>query len=121
MVDEDAGRTPDWLIVRRDDALDLPGAVVLTGADTRTRAGLFAALAAALALPAYLGETWDALSDVLRDRLDTGPLTVLVTDAGQLLVDEPSGQYALLLAVLGNLATSAPHPLRVVLSEAAPC
>ncbi|MEK8105557.1 hypothetical protein NKG94_11150 [Micromonospora sp. M12] len=56
------------------------------------------------------GDTWDALSDVLRDRLDTGPLTLLITDAGQLLVDEPTEQYGLLLTVLGNLATSAPHP-----------
>ncbi|MFE9913762.1 barstar family protein [Micromonospora sp. NPDC005553] len=118
MVDEDAGRVSDWLIVCRDGALDVPGAVVLAGTTTRTRAGLFAALAAVLALPTYLGNTWDALSDVLRDRLDTGPLTVLITDAGQLLVDEPSDQYRLLLAVLGDLAASAPHPLRVVLDEA---
>ncbi|WP_327035870.1 barstar family protein [Micromonospora ureilytica] len=120
MVDEDAGRTPDWLIVRRDDALDVTGAVVLSGAATRTRAELFAALAAVLALPAYLGDTWDALSDVLRDRLDAGPLTLLITDAGQLLSDEPTNQYGLMIAVLGNLATSAPHPLRVVLNETAP-
>ncbi|WP_328654035.1 barstar family protein [Micromonospora sp. NBC_00330] len=120
MVDEHAGRVPDWLIVCHDGDLDVPGAVVLAGATTRTRAGFFAALAAVLALPAYLGETWDALSDVLRDRLDAGPLTVLITDAGQLLVDEPSDQHGLLLAVLGDLATSAPHPLRVVLNETAP-
>ncbi|MGW3890577.1 barstar family protein [Micromonospora chokoriensis] len=120
MVDEDAGRMPDWLTVCRDDALDVPGAVVLTGAAARSRADLFAALAAALALPAYLGETWDALSDALRDRLDAGPLTLLITDASQLLADELTDQYALLLAVLGDLATSAPHPLRVVLTEDTP-
>ena len=66
------------------------------------------------------GSTWDALSDVLRDRLDAGPLTLLIIDAGELLVDEPAGQYALLLAVFGDLATSAPHPLRVVLHGASP-
>ncbi|MCG5464631.1 barstar family protein [Micromonospora sp. MED01] len=120
MVEEHAGRAPDWLIVCHDGGLDVPGAVVLAGAATRTRAGLFAALAAVLALPAYLGETWDALSDVLRDRLAAGPLTLLVTDAGQLLVDEPPDQYGLLLAVLGDLATSGPHPLRVILNEAVP-
>ncbi|MFG1841543.1 barstar family protein [Micromonospora sp. NPDC049175] len=120
MVDEGADRMPDWLVIRRDGAPDVPGAVVLPGAASRTRAGLVVALAAALALPAYLGNTWDALSDVLRDRLDTGPLTVLVTDAGQLLVDEPTDQYALLLTVLGNLAASAPNPFRLVLHDAAP-
>ncbi|MEW2146953.1 barstar family protein [Micromonospora vinacea] len=119
MVDEHAGRTPDWLIVGHDGGVEVPGAVVLAGATTRTRAGFFAALAAVLALPAYLGETWDALSDALRDRLDAGPLTLLITDAGQLLVDEPPDQYGLLLAVLGDLATSAPHALRVILDETA--
>ncbi|MEV1072423.1 barstar family protein [Micromonospora parva] len=120
MADENADRTPVWLTVRRDDALDVPGAVVLTGAGARNRADLFAALAAGLGVPAYLGNTWDALSDVLRDRLDAGPLTVLITDAGQLLADEPPDQYGLLFTVLGDLATSAPHPLRVVLTEATP-
>ncbi|MEW2427340.1 barstar family protein [Micromonospora sp. NPDC047644] len=120
MVGENADRMPDWLTVRRDEALDVPGAVVLAGAGARNRADLFAALAAALALPTYLGNTWDALSDVLRDRLDTGPLTVLITGAGQLLADEPTDQYGLLFTVLGDLATSAPHPLRVVLTEATP-
>ncbi|MEV1012361.1 MULTISPECIES: barstar family protein [unclassified Micromonospora] len=97
-----------------DDAEQV-GAVVLAGAAARTRPALFAALAEALALPAYLGDTWDALADVLRDRLDAGPLALLVTDAGQLLADEPPGQHALLRAVLDDLASTAPHPLRVVL------
>ncbi|MFG2049061.1 barstar family protein [Micromonospora sp. NPDC048935] len=119
MFDGDDCRPPSWLIVRRDDALSVPGAVVLTGAASRTRAGLFTALAAVLSLPAYLGDTWDALSDVLRDRLDAGPLTLLIDDAGQLLADEPADQYALLFTVLGDLAATAPHPLRVVLDEPA--
>ncbi|MEU0549896.1 barstar family protein [Micromonospora sp. NPDC005979] len=97
-----------------DDAEQV-GAVALAGAAARTRPALFAALAEALALPAYLGDTWDALADALRDRLDAGPLTLLVTDAGQLLADEPADQYALLFTVLGDLATTAPHPLHVVL------
>ncbi|MET7707558.1 barstar family protein [Micromonospora sp. NPDC005413] len=110
----------DWLTVCRDGSPQVPDASVLAGAATRTRPALFAALADALALPAHLGSTWDALADALRDRLDAGPLTVLINDADQLLADEPAGQYALLLAVLGDLATTAPHPLRVVLDEAPP-
>ncbi|MEH0929067.1 barstar family protein [Micromonospora sp. CPCC 205558] len=120
MADEDDGRRPYWLTVGRDDAPNAPGAVVLAGAATRSRPALFAAMAEALTLPAHLGTTWDALADALRDRLDAGPLTLLVDDAGQLLVDEPAGQYALLLTVLGDLATTAPHPLRVVLHEVPP-
>ncbi|WP_406084154.1 barstar family protein [Micromonospora zamorensis] len=120
MYDEDDGRLPDWLTVCRDAVPELPGAVVLSGGAARTRPALFAALAGALALPAHLGSTWDALADVLRDRLDAGPLTLLIIDAGELLVDEPAGQYALLLAVFGDLAAGAPHPLRVVLHGASP-
>lgn len=100
-----------------DDA-EQAGAVVLAGAAVRTRPALFAALAEALALPAYLGNTWDALADVLRDRLDAGPLTLLVTDAGQLLADEPSDQRAVLMAVLDDLAVGAPHPLHVEMRDA---
>ncbi|MEV7327898.1 barstar family protein [Micromonospora sp. NPDC093244] len=103
-----------------DEDENLTGATVLVGAAARTRRALFAALAEALALPAHLGSTWDALADVLRDRLDAGPLTLLVTDAGQLLADEPADQYTLLLAVLDDLAATAPHPLRVVLRDAPP-
>ncbi|GAA2703616.1 barstar family protein [Micromonospora olivasterospora] len=84
----------------------------------RTRAALRAALVDALDLPAYTGPTWDALSDVLRDRLDAGPLTLVVDDAGRLLADEPPGQFALLLAVLGDAAAAARCPLRVVLRDA---
>ncbi|MGI5520601.1 barstar family protein [Micromonospora sp. CA-259024] len=120
MVDQDGGPTPDWLTVCRDGAAELPGASVLPGAATRTRPALFAALADTLALPAHLGSTWDALADVLRDRLDAGPLTLLIDDAGQLLADEPPGEHALFRTVLGDLATAAPHPLRVVLREAPP-
>ncbi|MEU7614182.1 barstar family protein [Micromonospora sp. NPDC049204] len=107
-----------WLTVCRDGCPEVRGASVLAGATTRTRPALFAALADALTLPAHLGGTWDALADVLRDRLDAGPLTLLIDDAGELLADEPAGQYVLLLAVLGDLATTAPHPLRVVLRHA---
>ncbi|MFG1882628.1 barstar family protein [Micromonospora sp. NPDC049102] len=99
-----------------DDRL---GTVTLAGTGVRTRPALFAALTEALALPAYLGGTWDSLADVLRDRLDAGPLTLLVTDAAQLLADEPSDQYDLLMAVIDDLASTAPHPLRVVLSGGA--
>ncbi|MEU8159782.1 barstar family protein [Micromonospora parva] len=120
MADHDDRRWPDWLTVSRAGAQEVPDAVVLRGAATRTRPALFAALADALALPTHLGHTWDALADALRDRLDAGPLTLVVSDAGQLLVDEPAEQYALLLTVLGDLATTAPHPLRVVLGEVLP-
>ncbi|WP_165947271.1 barstar family protein [Micromonospora sp. 15K316] len=94
--------------------------VRLAGAVARTRDGLFAALTDALTLPAHFGRNWDALADVLRDRLTATPLTLHVEDAGQLLADEPAGQHARFLAVLGDVAAEAPHPLRVVLRERPP-
>ncbi|MEH1165109.1 barstar family protein [Micromonospora sp. CPCC 205539] len=119
MPHQDGDRLPDWLSIRREPTLEVPGAVTVAGAATRTRAEFFAALAAALALPTYLGDTWDALADVVRDRLDAGPLTVCVDDASQLLADEPAGQYAMFLRVFGDLATIGAHPLRVLLSGGA--
>lgn len=113
---------PPWLTVTaatrdaiRDDAA---ASTRLPGSATRTRAGLRAALIEALDLPAYVGHTWDALSDAVRDRLAAGPLTLLIEDAGQLLADEPPEQLGLLLRVLGDAAADAPHPLRVALVDA---
>ncbi|MFI6267266.1 barstar family protein [Micromonospora sp. NPDC051006] len=120
MPDQDGDRTAGWLTVAHDDAPDEPDAVPLPGPATRTRSGFFATLATALALPEHFGHNWDALADVLRDRLATAPLTLRVDDAGQLLADEPAGQYAQLLTVLGEVAADAPHPLRVVLREPLP-
>ncbi|MEU8329040.1 barstar family protein [Micromonospora sp. NPDC048839] len=120
MAAPDGDRSPEWLTVCRDGCPEARGASVLAGATMRSRPALVAALADALTLPAHLGGTWDALADVLRDRLDAGPLTLLIDDAGELLADEPAGQYDLLLAVLDDLATTAPHPLRVVLHHASP-
>ncbi|MEV1332210.1 barstar family protein [Micromonospora costi] len=125
MPDQDGDRSTGWLTVAPDagpekTGPDDPAAVRLAGAATRTRGGLFAALADALAFPAHFGHNWDALSDVLRDRLAAGPLTVRVDDAGQLLADEPAGQYARFLAVFGDAAADAPHPLRVVLAGSRP-
>ncbi|OKI62522.1 barstar family protein [Micromonospora sp. CB01531] len=94
-----------------------PAGVVLAGAVARTRAGLFDALATALPLPDYFGRNWDALADVLADRLDTGPLTLVVRDAGELLAEEPPAQLGALLDVLGGVAAIGHAPLRVVLRD----
>ncbi|MEO3778824.1 barstar family protein [Micromonospora sp. B11E3] len=116
------GDLPPWLTVTPgpvdvgEQEHRAPPARLPAGA-ARTRAGLHAALVDALDLPAYTGRTWDALADVLRDRLAAGPLTLLVDDAGQLLADEPDDQLALLLRVLGDAAADAAYPLRMVLRD----
>ncbi|MFG1953534.1 barstar family protein [Micromonospora sp. NPDC048830] len=114
------GDLPPWLTVT-PGPLDVgehpaPPARLPAGA-ARTRAGLHAALVDALDLPGYTGRTWDALADVLRGRLDAGPLTLVVDDAGELLADEPDDQLALLLRVLGDAAADAGYPLRMVLRD----
>lgn len=111
-----AANPAGWLSVRAGPA---PDGVPLAGAAARTRAGLFDALTAALALPDWFGRNFDALADVLADRLDAGPLTVEVRDAGQLLADEPPAQLGTLLDVLAGAAADGRHPLRVVLREPA--
>ncbi|MGW5671034.1 barstar family protein [Micromonospora sp. NPDC003776] len=107
---------PAWLAF--DDATGVdPAGTAVGGADARTRDGLFDVLAAALALPDHFGRNWDALADVLADRLDAGPLTLIVRDAGELLADEPPAQLGTLLDVLGGVAAGGHHSLRVVLCD----
>jgi RNAse (barnase) inhibitor barstar len=110
---------PPWLevTVAPRNAIGDPIArpAVVPGAAARTRTALFDALARALDLPAHFGRNWDALADSLRDRLDAGPLTLVVDDGPQLLADEPAASFGTLLAVLGEAAAQGRHPLRVVL------
>lgn len=109
---------PAWLAFDGATGVD-PVGTALGGADARTRDGLFDVLAAALALPGHFGRNWDALADVLADRLDAGPLTLIVRDAGELLADEPPAQLGTLLDVLGGVAAGGHHSLRVVLCDRA--
>ena len=95
----------------------LPGGVLMSGTRARTRAGLHEALAEALELPGWYGRNWDALADALADRLDDGPLTLVVTDAADLLADEPPAQLGTLLDVLGAVAAGGHETLRVVLHD----
>ena len=95
----------------------LPGGVLISGAQARTRATLHETLAGALELPGWYGRNWDALADALADRLDAGPLTVVVTDAADLLADEPPAQLGTLLDVLGAAAAGGHETLRVVLRD----
>ncbi|MFF3855446.1 barstar family protein [Micromonospora sp. NPDC002575] len=119
MTEGHAPGLPPWLSIADAGPADAPGErAVLSAASARSRAGLFTALVGALDLPGYVGRNWDAFADSLRDRLDAGPLTLVVDDAAQLLADEPVGHLGLLLAVLGDAAGDAPHPLRVVLRDA---
>ncbi|MGR6320458.1 barstar family protein [Micromonospora soli] len=113
-----AANPPAWLAFDDGSGAD-PTATTLAGPGARDRAGLFDALTAALALPDWFGRNWDGLADVLADRLDAGPLTLVVEDAGELLVDEPPAQLGTLLDVLGGVAAGGHHPLRVVLRDRA--
>ncbi|MFE9689298.1 barstar family protein [Micromonospora sp. NPDC005806] len=109
---------PAWLAF--DNGSDVAStAPALAGFGARDRAGLFDALTAALALPDWFGRNWDALADVLAERLDAGPLTLVVDDAGDLLADEPPAQIGTLLDVLGGVAAGGHHSLRVVLRDRA--
>ncbi|NES12990.1 MULTISPECIES: barstar family protein [Micromonospora] len=109
---------PAWLAFDGAPGAE-PAGTVVGGANARTRAGLFDVLATALPLPDHFGRNWDALADVLADRLDCGPLTLVVRDAGELLADEPPAQLGTLLDVLGGVAAGGHHSLRVLLSDRA--
>ncbi|SCF43111.1 Barstar (barnase inhibitor) [Micromonospora matsumotoense] len=112
-------RQPGWL--RVTDEARPPGhptsSVTVAGAAARTRPALFDTLTDALDLPGHFGRNWDALADVLADRLDVGPVTLEVTDAGLLLADEPPGQLGTLLDVVGGVSAGAREPVRLVLRD----
>jgi RNAse (barnase) inhibitor barstar len=112
-------KLPPWLAVSTDAAAPTEATVaeatVVSGAASRTRDGLFTEWAAALSFPGYFGRNWDALVDCLRGLVEEHPRTLVVTDAAELLADEPPTQLATLLAVLGSVEGEAELPLRVVL------
>lgn len=83
-----------WLTVTTD-----PPPAIVDGRAGRTRATFFAEVARVLSLPDYFGHNWDALVDSLRD---LGPVDVIVAHAEELLADEPLGQFAILLDVMGS-------------------
>ncbi|MFI5833499.1 barstar family protein [Micromonospora sp. NPDC051300] len=107
---------PGWLTLDAGSAPE-PAGVPVPGAAARTRAALHEALAGAVPLPDWYGRNWDALADVLADRLDEGPLTLVVRDAADLLADEPPAQFGTLLDVLGAAAAGGHAALRVVLRD----
>jgi hypothetical protein len=81
-----------------------PEAVVrrARGAKMRSMGAMFDELAAALQFPTYFGENWAALDDMLLD-LDWLPShdhLLIVTDAHELLADEPDDVLELLIRAL---------------------
>jgi RNAse (barnase) inhibitor barstar len=76
------------------------------GAACRTRPALFDEWSRALDFPDWFGRNWDALADVLGERLRHGPLVVAVDNAVQLLADEPPDQLRVLIEVLGGVTVT---------------
>ncbi|GAA3755134.1 barstar family protein [Micromonospora maritima] len=107
---------PAWLTLD-GQAASAPAGVPVPGPAARTRAALHGTLVGVLGLPSWYGHNWDALADALADRLDTGPLTLVVTDAADLLADESPVHLGTLLDVLGGVAAGSHETLRVVLRE----
>ncbi|MEO3930818.1 barstar family protein [Micromonosporaceae bacterium B7E4] len=118
MPDQSDPVVPSWLTVSTDPpARD---SAVLAGAGSRTRAALFTEWAARLDFPDYFGRNWDAFEECLTDLVAERPRTLLVTDAAELLADEPPEQLGILLGVLDTIAAGAADPtagpaLRVLL------
>ncbi|MFD4669203.1 barstar family protein [Lentzea sp. NPDC058450] len=90
------------------------------GSRCRTIDAFFSELGAALQFPAYFGENWAALSDVLSD-LDWMPgdaYLFVVEDAELLLADEPE-TLALALRIFAESAAEAPVPYLFLLQAPA--
>jgi RNAse (barnase) inhibitor barstar len=78
------------------------GAARVDGAACRTKQAMLVEWARALDFPDYFGHNWDALSDVIGDLIDDGPIVIAVDDAVELLADEPPEQLRTLLEVLDD-------------------
>jgi hypothetical protein len=79
------------------------GVYLLRGERCGTRDSLFHEWAAALQFPYYFGWNWDAFEECLHDLdwLGTSALTLAVSNAPELLNDEPS-QLPTLYSILGG-------------------
>jgi hypothetical protein len=94
----------------------------IRGSRSRTTAGLFDEMAAALQFPAYFGGNWNALRDMLSDLrwLPAEAYLLVVEGADELLADEPDEVLATGLRVLAACAESAaPVPVQFVLQATA--
>jgi RNAse (barnase) inhibitor barstar len=107
---------------------------VVRGVKSRTSARFFDEISAALQFPDYFGQNWDALADCIEDMswLRASAYTLLMTDADQLLADEPEHAFQVLIKTLARAArywtsaepeggTTWPHsplPFHVVLQVA---
>ena len=95
-----------WLTVTTETA---PAGAV-DGRACRTRAAFFTEAARVLNFPEYFGHNWDALVDCLRE---VGAIDVVVSNAEELLADEPADRFATLLDIA---ATAAPDGLTLTLA-----
>jgi RNAse (barnase) inhibitor barstar len=91
------------------------------GSRSRTIDAFFSELAAALQFPAYFGENWAALSDVLADLdwLPADEYLFVLEDAEELLADEPEA-LALALRIFAETSQeAAPMPYQFLLQAPA--
>ncbi|MDO0933901.1 barstar family protein [Streptomyces sp. DG2A-72] len=70
------------------------------GGRCRTLIDLFAVWSEALGFPDYFGHNWDAFEECLFSVVESGPVTVVVHDADQLLADEDPRQLSTFLAIV---------------------
>lgn len=91
---------------RADSVVNTPAGFtrrVLSGANCRSRNGLFAEMARALEFPDYFGHNWDAVEECLADLewLPGKGYVVLFTDA-QLILPDDEEEFATFLEVLSD-------------------
>jgi hypothetical protein len=86
---------------------------LLRGAKMRTEASCFDEFGAALQFPDYFGENWPALDECLADLswLPGRSYVFVITDADQVLAEEPQVRFDLLLDVIGRAATTWAEPV----------
>jgi len=100
------------------EAVNRDGGVLrfIDAASARTVEGLFASVAAAFEFPDYFGSNWAAFDECLADLdwLPTASAYVLVLlHAREILADESTAQWAILLKVLDRVASEWASPVEL--------
>ncbi|MFJ9900621.1 barstar family protein [Streptomyces sp. NPDC091280] len=109
--------TTAWIRPLTEAPADVPAPRELRGSRCRTLEDFFTEWATGLGFPDYFSRNWDAFVDCLRD---VGPVSVVVREAADLLVDGPPHELAVLLSVLSEAAGDERATLRLLLLDDAP-
>lgn len=104
VVEQDYSTVFDWAWQRQLESSQDTAIRFIRGRKARTLSSCFDEFAASIQFPYYFGENWNAFKDCITDLgwINCGSLVIVVFDADQLLINEPSKEFEVLVRILQN-------------------